>query len=122
MLHIGQLETTQQGVLHTGKKTFRKMLEDFKASMKRAFHGENEIDRFFNTGDYHLPDLKELMSGNPLSLCIPKEYGGFGGGVKENMVFITEASYESLALSLTLGSITVSSFSRLPNTVRKSES
>ena len=43
------------------------------------------------------------MSGNPLALCIPEEYGGLGGNVKENMAFLTEASYESLALSLTLG-------------------
>ena len=103
MLHIGQLETTQQGVLHTGKKTFRKMLEEFKASMKRAFHGENEIESFSSTRGLPPDTLKELMSGNPLALCIPAEYGGFGGGVKENMVFLTEAAYESLSLSLTLG-------------------
>jgi alkylation response protein AidB-like acyl-CoA dehydrogenase len=43
------------------------------------------------------------MSGNPLSLCIPKQYGGFGGDVRENIAFVSAASYESLALSLTLG-------------------
>ena len=89
--------------MHTAKKTFRKVLEEFKASMKRAFHNENGIDSFSVTRGLPPSTLKELMSGNPLALCIPESYGGFGGGVKENMSFLTEAAYESLALSLTLG-------------------
>jgi alkylation response protein AidB-like acyl-CoA dehydrogenase len=85
------------------EKSFRQMLEDFKASMKRAFHEEDKIDQFCSTRGLPPAVLKELMSGNPLSLCIPKQYGGFGGGVKENIAFVSAASYESLALSLTLG-------------------
>ena len=85
------------------EKSFRKLLDEFKASMIRAFHRENEIDRFCSTRGLPPAVLKELMSGNPLSLCIPKQYGGFGGNVKENIAFVSVASYESLALSLTLG-------------------
>ena len=85
------------------EKSFRQMLEDFKASMKRAFHEEYKIDQFCSTRGLPPAVLKELMSGNPLSLCIPKQYGGFGGGVKENIALVAAASYESLALSLTLG-------------------
>jgi alkylation response protein AidB-like acyl-CoA dehydrogenase len=85
------------------KKSFNKLLDEFKASMKRAFHRDDEIDQFCSTRGIPPAVLKELMSGNPLSLCIPKEYGGFGGTVKENIAFISAASYESLALSLTLG-------------------
>ena len=62
-----------------------------------------KLNLFLQQGDCLRDTLKELMSGNPLALCIPEEYGGFGGGVKENMVFLTEAAYESLSLSLTLG-------------------
>jgi alkylation response protein AidB-like acyl-CoA dehydrogenase len=43
------------------------------------------------------------MLCNPLSLSIPKEYGGRGGTVAENMQLLSAASYESMALSLTLG-------------------
>jgi alkylation response protein AidB-like acyl-CoA dehydrogenase len=43
------------------------------------------------------------MSTNPLSLCIPKEYGGRGGNVQENLTLLSAASFESLALSLTVG-------------------
>ena len=84
-------------------KSFRRLLEEFKASMKRAFHEEHKIDLFCSTRGIPPAVLKELMSGNPLALCIPKKYGGFGGGVKENIAFVSAASYESLALSLTLG-------------------
>jgi alkylation response protein AidB-like acyl-CoA dehydrogenase len=71
--------------------------------MKRAFHEDDKIDQFCSTRGVPPAVLKELMSGNSLALCIPKQYGGFGGGVKENIAFISAASYESLALSLTLG-------------------
>jgi alkylation response protein AidB-like acyl-CoA dehydrogenase len=83
--------------------TFRHLLEEFKASMKRAFHGDDKIDQFCSTRGLPPGVLKELMSGNPLSLCIPKEYGGFGGNVTENIAFVSASAYESLALALTLG-------------------
>lgn len=103
MLNTEGLIATHKGVSRIKKKSFRELLDDFKASMKRAFHGENKIDEFCSARGLPADTLKELMSGNPLALCIPEEYGGFGGGVKENMAYLTEASYESLALSLTLG-------------------
>jgi alkylation response protein AidB-like acyl-CoA dehydrogenase len=89
--------------LSSKETAFRQLLEKFKASMKRAFHGDDKIDQFCSTRGIPPAVLKELMSGNPLALCIPKEYGGFGGTVKENIAFVSAASYESLALSLTLG-------------------
>lgn len=103
MLNIEELIATRTGVSRIKKRSFKKILEDFKESMKKAFHGKNEMDEFCSKRGLPPETLKELMSGNPLALCIPEEYGGYGGNVKENMAFLTEASYESLALSLTLG-------------------
>ncbi len=103
MAQIQELDENQSGDLLVREKSFRKFLDEFKTSMKRAFHGENEIDSFCSTRGIPPAVLNELMSGNPLSLCIPKQYGGFGGTVKENIAFVSAASYESLALSLTLG-------------------
>ena len=88
---------------HFNNKSFPEFLEDFKASMKRAFHEEDKIDIFCSTRGIPPAVLTELMSTNPLALTIPRQYGGFGGTVKENIAFISAASYESLALSLTLG-------------------
>lgn len=103
MLNIEELIATHTRVSRIKKRSFKKILEDFRESMKKAFHGENKIDEFSSARGIPPATLKELMSGNPLALCIPEEYGGFGGGVRENMAYLTEASYESLALSLTLG-------------------
>jgi alkylation response protein AidB-like acyl-CoA dehydrogenase len=103
MTQVKEADKNQSGDLLVIEKSFRKFLEEFKASMKRAFHREDDIDRFCSTRGIPTAVLNELMSGNPLSLCIPKQYGGFGGNVKENIAFISAASYESLALSLTLG-------------------
>ena len=83
--------------------TFQQFLDNFKASMKRAYHRDEKIDVFCSTRGIPAPVLTELMSTNPLALTIPRAYGGFGGNVKQNIAFISAASYESLALSLTLG-------------------
>jgi alkylation response protein AidB-like acyl-CoA dehydrogenase len=103
MAHVQESEINQSGDLLFKEKSFSNLLEEFKATMKRAFHREDDIDHFCSTRGIPPAVLNELMSGNPLSLCIPKQYGGFGGNVKENIAFISVASYESLALSLTLG-------------------
>ena len=103
MTQIRESDGNQKEDIHDKEKTFRKLLDDFKASMKRAFHEEDKIDQFCSTRGIPPAVLNELMSENPLSLCIPKEHGGFGGNVKENIAFLSVASYESLALSLTLG-------------------
>ena len=103
MTQILELDKNHTGDLLLREKTFTKLLNEFKACMKRAFHIEDEIDRFCSTRGIPPAVLDELMSGNPLSLCIPKQFGGFGGGVKENIAFLSVASYESLAFSLTLG-------------------
>lgn len=103
MAHVQESEINQSGDLLFKEKLFSNLLEEFKATMKRAFHREDDIDHFCSTRGIPPAVLNELMSGNPLSLCIPKQYGGFGGNVKENIAFISVASYESLALSLTLG-------------------
>ena len=103
MLQYQQSKANQPNGFQPEENSFRKLLEEFKASMKRAFHEEDKIDQFCSTRGLPPAVLKELMSGNPLALCIPTKYGGFGGGVKENIAFVSAASYESLALSLTLG-------------------
>ncbi len=85
------------------ERSLRQLLDDFKATMKRAFHHKDNIDKFCSTRGIPANVLQELMSENPLALCIPRPYGGLGGNVKENIAFVSVAAYESLALSLTLG-------------------
>lgn len=83
--------------------SFFLFLDDFKARMKSAFHEKDNIDRLCSKRGMPPAVLQEIMSCNPLSLCIPAQYGGQGGGINENIAFLSAASYESLPLSLTLG-------------------
>lgn len=103
MPHVQELIAKKLSDLHIRKISFQVLLNDFKASMKRAFHEEDEIDRFCSTRGIPPAVLKELMSENPFALCIPRKNGGFGGNVKENIAFLAAASYESLSFALTLG-------------------
>jgi alkylation response protein AidB-like acyl-CoA dehydrogenase len=67
------------------------------------FREENDINQMSIQRGIPADMLQEIMLCNPLSLSIPKQYGGRGGSVKENMQLLSAASYESMALSLTLG-------------------
>ncbi|MDA3930197.1 MAG: acyl-CoA/acyl-ACP dehydrogenase [Prolixibacteraceae bacterium] len=83
--------------------SFNDFIDAFKAKMNQVFHVRGDIDQM--STERGLPPfvLREIMSTNPLSISIPKEYGGRGGKMYENLAMLAEASYESLALSLTLG-------------------
>jgi alkylation response protein AidB-like acyl-CoA dehydrogenase len=103
MPHMKETVGEQTRDLQFRERSFKQILKEFKASMRRAFHEEDEIERFCSTRGMPPAVLEELMSGNPLALCIPEQYGGFGGSIKENIAFMSAAAYESLPLSLILG-------------------
>ena len=82
---------------------FESFLNDFKATIKRLFREENDINQLSVKRGITPDMLGQIMDCNPLSLSIPVEFGGRGGTVAENMQMLSAASYESMALSLTLG-------------------
>ncbi len=47
--------------------------------------------------------LNEVLAVNPLSVFIPTRFGGRGQNVAESLAMLETCSYESLALSLTMG-------------------
>ena len=71
--------------------------------MHRVFHRRENIDEFSLRRGVPPFVLREIMSTNPLSVAIPTEYNGRGGYVSECLSVLEAASYESLALSLTIG-------------------
>ncbi len=83
--------------------SFEAFIEKLKAKMKLVFHERADINQFSLKRGLPPFALREIMSVNPLSVGIPKEYGGRGGIMKENIGLLAAASYESLALSLTFG-------------------
>ncbi len=71
--------------------------------MKLAFHESDDINKFSLKRGLPQKAFQEIMSANPLSVGIPKKYGGRGGLMHENIAVLSAASYESLSLSLTFG-------------------
>lgn len=82
---------------------FSEFIDNLKAKMKLVFHTRADINQLSLKRGLPPFALREIMSVNPLSVGIPKEYGGRGGLMHENIALLAAASYESLALSLTFG-------------------
>ena len=87
----------------SASNTFPAFLELLKLKMREVFRELNTTDPF--TTKRGVPDLvlNEIMPLVPLSVVIPKEFGGRGGRIEENLLMTSAAAYESLAFSLTLG-------------------
>ena len=84
-------------------ESFFSFLENFKNKLKQAFHISGNIDEMSIQRGLPASTMKEILSGNPLSVSIPSQYGGRGGHVHEILAMLSASSYESLGLSLTLG-------------------
>lgn len=83
--------------------SFREFLQELKVRMRIVFRDQEIPDRLSLPRGIPQGVLKDVMDMNPLSVCIPQEYGGRGGHIEEILAMLSAASYESLALSLTLG-------------------
>src|SRR5690606_21381463 len=82
-------------------ENFDVFIDRFKGRLKSLFHDESNINELsLNRG---LPEdvWNGIMEMNPLSVAIPKEFGGRGAEVKECLGILSAASYEALPLSLT---------------------
>src|SRR5690606_11911924 len=79
------------------------LMKDLKTKMELVFHHRANIDQMETERGLPPFVLQEIMSLNPLSVCIKKEYGGRGALTYEILQLLATASYESLALCLTFG-------------------
>ena len=84
-------------------KPIADLMSDLKTKMKLVFHERANIDKMAIKRGLPPFVLREIMSVNPLSICIKKEYGGRGAYTHEVLELLATTSYESLALCLTLG-------------------
>lgn len=85
------------------ESAFDVLLKDLKDKMKSVYHQRTNTDDMAVKRGMPPFVMREIMSANPFSAIIPKEYGGLGGDVRESIALMSAASYESLALSLTFG-------------------
>ncbi len=81
---------------------FNDFLLGFKEKLKDTFHNKWDFNALSSSRGLPPLFLKEIMAYNPLSICIPKKFGGRGAPIHENIAVMSEASYESLGLSLML--------------------
>ena len=77
--------------------SYGEFLSRFKASLGSLFQKEN-IDQLSLSRGLPPNVWKEIMNLKPLSVAIPKEFGGRGVKVKECLGILSAASYESLHL------------------------
>lgn len=82
---------------------FSIFLDEFRKKLNKVFYERSDINNLSLRRGLPPFVLREIMSCNPLSVGIPTSYGGRGGYIHENLAILAAASYESLALSLTLG-------------------
>lgn len=82
---------------------FGEFLNNLRTRMKHVFHVRADIDQMAVKRGMPPFVMREIMDLNPLSVGIPSEYGGRGCKMDESIALLAAASYESLALSLTLG-------------------
>ncbi|MET4083877.1 alkylation response protein AidB-like acyl-CoA dehydrogenase [Pedobacter sp. UYP30] len=83
--------------------SFTSFLKDFEESLKYLFHEKADINTLSLERGLPPEILSGIMANKPLSVAIPKEFGGRGSIVKECLGILAAASYESLGLSLTFG-------------------
>ncbi len=100
MIKSGAAELNQVG---EELMPFNSFLGNFKRKIQNVFHDTETCNQLSLQREIPASALREIMSANPLSVAIPSEYGGRGGGMYENIALLSAASYESLALSLTMG-------------------
>ncbi len=83
--------------------SFDDFLKDFKNTLKSVFYEKDDIQKFSQVRGFPSLVFRDIMAKKPLSVAIPKEFGGRGTKVKECLSVLEVASYESLPLSLTFG-------------------
>ena len=88
---------------HQVMEPIQLFLERLKDKLMQVYHLRGDISQYAQQRGLPPFVLREIMESNPLSVSIPREYGGRGALVHENLALLEVASYESLALSLTFG-------------------
>lgn len=82
--------------------TNMQFIEGFRTTLKTAFYEKWDFNQQSYKRGIPTDILKIIMDYKPLSVCIPKQFGGRGDTIANSMAIMSEASYESLALSLML--------------------
>lgn len=89
--------------MESANSNFTEFIKAFEETLYHLFHEKNDINILSLERGLPPEVMSGIMANAPLSVAIPKEYGGRGSIVKECLGLLAAASYESLPLSLTFG-------------------
>src|SRR5690606_4992228 len=78
-------------------------IQRFERALREAFYEQADINQLSLQRGLPAAVWARIMDEVPLSVALPKEYGGRGSIGKECLALLSAASYESLPLSLTFG-------------------
>ncbi len=82
---------------------FKEFLHNFTNKLDNVFHQRADINQLETQRGLPPFVMREILSADPFLAFIPKDYGGRGASTYEGIEIVSAASYESLALGLTLG-------------------
>lgn len=82
---------------------FEDFIASFKSSLKNIFLEREKNEEELEQRGFSKKVLSEIMAHKPLSVAVPKRFGGRGLKVNECLSLLQSASYESLSLSLIFG-------------------
>lgn len=82
---------------------FSSFIESYRERLRNVFRLRADIDALSVKRGLPPFAMREIQSSVPLSVFIPEAYNGRGGHVHECLSMLEASSYESLALSLTMG-------------------
>lgn len=82
---------------------FSVFIQNFRNRLEAVFHQRATADDLGTRRGLPPYVMREILAADPMLAFIPEAYGGRGAHVHEGIDVVSVASYESLALGLTLG-------------------
>ncbi len=82
---------------------FSEFIQNFRSRLEAVFHQRTTHDELGTQRGMPPYVMREILSADPMLAFIPESHGGRGAHVHEGIEVVSAASYESLALGLTLG-------------------
>lgn len=98
-----QTDISSTSAVDQSNLPFEKFLAEYKTTLRHVFSERGNIEQFSLKRDMPPYVLREIRARDPLSAFIPVEHGGRGIKPHECQAVLAASSYESLALSLTIG-------------------
>lgn len=82
---------------------FSNYIKQYQSELREVLNTHNEIETHNHIQGISPYLLRKVHGLTPLSVFIPKEYGGWGGNPKDCLTLLETASYESIAVGLMFG-------------------